>query len=94
LAFLKKSPWYFFLSAILFGLSALYLLLSLVKPWWISIIVLLVLFGIFAVLSYIRCGNKTEDIALNKSEDYKNYKDRKNEDLEEKEEIPQLKSFK
>lgn len=94
LAFLKKSPWYFFLSAILFTLFALYLLLVLVDPWWISIIAVFVLFGVFTALSYMRCGNKTEDIALNKSDDYKNYKEREKEKVEEKEEIPELKSFK
>lgn len=94
LAIKGKSPWYFFLSGILFGLSVLYVLLDQVDPWWIALITLFVLFGVFALLSYIVCGNKTEDIALNKSDDYKNYKERGKEKVEEKEEIPVLKSFK
>lgn len=94
LAIKGKSPWYFFLSGILFGLSVLYVLLDQVDPWWIALITLFVLFGVFALLSYIVCGNKTEDIALNKSDDYKNYKEREKEKVEEKEEIPVLKSFK
>ena len=43
-------------------------------------------------------GNQTEEISLNKSPDYKNYKERKAEkqanEVETKEELPTLKSFK
>ncbi len=92
-ALLKKSPWHFFLSAGLICLSALYLILSLVKPWWISLIVVISLIAIFVIISYLFCGCKTEEISLNKSTDYKNYKQREKEE-ETEEEVPQIKSFK
>ena len=81
----KKSPWYYFLSAILLSLAIIYVF---------------VLFDlIVAIFSYISAGNKTESIALNDSPDYKNYEQRKaeketKEAAEEKPELPKIKSFK
>ena len=47
------------------------------------------------IFSLIIAGNKTEDIALNKSSDYKNYKERKLPKSQSQEEkLPELKSFK
>ena len=96
MAFIKKSPWFFFTSAILFGLAFFYVLMQYIT-WWIVLIILVVVLAIFAVVSFMTAGNKTEDIALNKSPDYKNYEQRKAEDnATEKEEkpLPKIKSFK
>lgn len=98
LAIKSKSPWYFFLSAILLGLSIFYVLMQYVK-WWIALIVLVLMLVIVAIVSVIIAGNKTEDIALNKSKDYKDYEQRREEKLaKEKEErpveLPEIKSFK
>ena len=95
---LRKSPWYFFLSAVLLGLSGFYIAVNHLD-WWLSIIIVFVLWAIIALLSYMTAGNKTEDIALNKSPDYKDYKTRSAEKAaaeaaEEPKELPKIKSFK
>lgn len=94
----KKSPWFYFLSAILLGL-ALFGILIHYLAWWICLIAIIVLWIISALLSFISTGNKTESIALNDKPDYKNYKERREEKLkaeQEKgeEELPEIKSFK
>ena len=98
LGFSKTSPWYFFLSSILLGLALIYALMQYIL-WWIGLIIVGVIWCIFAVLSFIVAGNKTEDIALNKSPDYKTYEQRKAEKEEqeankEPEKLPEIKSFK
>lgn len=97
LAFIKKSPWFFFLSATLLGLAFFYVLMQYIT-WWIVLIILVVVLAIFAVVSFIISGNQTEDIALNKSQDYKNYEQRKAEEQkkqsEEEKPLPKIKSFK
>ena len=100
LAFKNASPWFFFVSAILLGIAAFYVLIQYVA-WWICLIIVFVDWGIFAVTSYMVAGNQTENIALNKSPDYKTFEERKAEEKakEEKEEkpekpLPQIKSFK
>lgn len=100
--FIKKYPAYFFLSGILISLSALYVLLSAVDPWWIAIITFVVICIIFVCLSLVVCGNKTENIALNKSSEYKTYEERKEIKEEqdrierevEEENLPKIKTFK
>ncbi len=98
LGFSQTSPWYFFLSSILLGLALIYALMQYIL-WWIGLIIVGVVWGIFAVLSFIVAGNKTEDIALNKSPDYKTYEQRKAEKEaaeanKETEKLPEIKSFK
>lgn len=98
LAFIKYSPWYFFLSSVCLGLSLEYVLLQYIY-WWLGAIIVGAVVVIVAIFSFIISGNKTEDISLNKSPDYKNYQERKQEkqqieENEEKEELPKLKSFK
>lgn len=98
LAFAKKSPWFFFLSATLLGLAFFYVLMQYIA-WWIVLIILVVVLAIFAVVSIIISGNQTENIALNKSSDYKNYEQRKaeeqkKENTEDEKPLPELKSFK
>ena len=98
LGFSKTSPWYFFLSSILLGLALIYALMQYIL-WWIGLIIVGVIWCIFAVLSFIVAGNKTEDIALNKSPDYKTYEQRKVETEEqeankEPEKLPEIKSCK
>ena len=93
----RKSPAYFFLSSLLLGLALLYVFIIYVKAWWLIIILMFVVWSLMAILSLMRNGNRTEDIALNKDENYKNYQQRKAEKAlqEEKEEkIPEIKSFK
>lgn len=97
MAFLKKSPWFFFVSAILLGVAGLYVLLQYNIIWWLILIILFVFFAVFALLGFMTAGNQTEDIAINKSSDYKNYEQRKAaEQAKEKEEkpLPEIKSFK
>ncbi len=100
LGIIKSSPWYMFLSAVLIGLALVYLLIQFLgEMWWLSLLVVGVVWIIFAILSFIYSGNKTENIALNKSTDYKDYKTRKkeeknSEDNGEKKELPKIKSFK
>jgi len=100
LGFSEKSPWFFFLSAILLGLAFIYAFVcSVSEYWWISLVVVAVVWAIFAVLSFMSAGNRTEDIALNKSPEYKNYEQRKAErekaESEAKPEtLPEIKSFK
>ena len=95
--FTKSSPWYFFLSAILLGLSLIYALIHYID-WWVGLIIVCCVWVIFAIISFIIAGNKTEDIALNKSPDYKTYEERKKlKDIKtttKEEEIPKIKSFK
>ena len=96
-AIAKKSPWFFFLSAILLALVGLYITIQYLE-WWLSIIIFVVVFVVFALFSLIVAGNKTENIAINESSDYKNYKQRKaeKEEMEKSEEpiVPEIKSFK
>ncbi len=96
-AIAKKSPWFFFLSAILLALVGLYITIQYLE-WWISIIIFVVVFVVFALFSLIVAGNKTENIAINESSDYKDYKQRKaeKEEMEKSEEpiVPEIKSFK
>ena len=90
----------FFLSSILLGLAFVYAFCcSVPEQWWISLIVVAVIWLIFAILSIMSAGNHTEEIALNKSPDYKNYEQRKAEREKaeaesEPEQLPEIKSFK
>lgn len=100
LGFSKKSPWYFFISAILIGLAFVYAFAcSAPEYWWISVVAVVVIWIIFAVLSFMVSGNQTEDIAINKSSSYKNYEQRKierekAESKKEEKSLPEIKSFK
>lgn len=101
LAFMKKSQWFIFLSAILTGLFALYLLLNLLglNAWWIAVVIMVAIWIIYAILSITVFGYKTENIAKNKSPEYKNYEQRKAEKAaaeaeKEEEPLPEIKSFK
>ncbi len=98
LGFARKSVWFFFLSAIMIGLAFLYAA-SMELEWWIGLIILVVIWAIFGIISIVYNGNRTEDIALNKSPDYKDYEQRKAEKEaaeknEEPKELPKIKSFK
>lgn len=99
-AFTEKAPVFFMLGGILFGFVLLYVLLALlIELWWIAVIITIAVWFITALTSYIIAGNKTEEIALNKSSEYKNYEERMKEkyekgEKEEKKELPEIKSFK
>lgn len=93
-----SSPWFLFLSALLFGLSIIYALIQ-YTYWWAAVLVAVALWLIFAVLSFIKAGNKTEEIAMNTSPEYKNYEQRKaekeaEEASREPEVLPEIKSYK
>lgn len=99
LGFLTKSPWYIFLGAVMFGLSVFYVLFALLLVWWVALVCTFAVWAISAVLSLIACGNKTEAIAENDKEGYKDYKQRKAEKIEAEENAPEvekpvIKSFK
>lgn len=96
LGIVKKSPWYFFLSSGQLVLSLIYLLIFYKVDPFIIIISAVVLCVVICLSSLMVCGNKTEDIALNSKDDYKDYKEREKENstLEIKEELPEIKSFK
>lgn len=86
----KKSSWYFFLSTILFSLAIFYVLFQYVV-WWLCIIVELVFAICMSIASVIVCGNKTEQVD-NEELKQKNVLD--SQKSEQKEELPQIKSFK
>ena len=93
----KKMPWYFFLSSGQLVLSLIYLLIFYKVEAFIIVISAVVLCVVICLSSLIVCGNKTEEIALNNSDDYKNYKERKAENnavITEEEKLPEIKSFK
>lgn len=96
----EKAPVYFMLGGILLGVVILYVLLSLfIELWWIAVVVTVALWLITGLTSYAIVGNKTEEIALNKSPEYKNYEERMKEkyakaEEEDKKELPEIKSFK
>lgn len=99
LGVIKKSPWYFFLSAGQLVLALIYLLVFYKVNPLITVVSAIVLAAVVCLSSLIVCGNKTEDIALNKSDDYKNYEQRraekeKAEAEKEPEKLPEIKSFK
>ena len=97
IGFIKSSPWYFFLSSMLFGLTLIYALLQYL-PWWIGVVIVVVVWVICAIVSFMSNGSQTENVALNNSPEYKTYEERKAEEenakTEEKEELPEIKSFK
>ena len=98
LGFSNSSPWFFFLSGLQLGLCIVYALIQYVD-WWVAVLVAVGIWIIFAIISFIKAGNKTEEIAMNTSPDYKNYQQRKAEKAEleaskQPEELPTLKSFK
>lgn len=84
IAIKNKKPQYFFLGAILATLCVIYLFILLKIVWWIILLSCIVVIALSILLSYLIAGNQTEDIALNKSPEYKNYKERQAE-KEEKE---------
>ncbi len=94
----KKSPWFFFCSALLLGPALLYIIINYLE-WWIAMLSMVVFWIICVVLSVTICGNKTEAVAENASPDYKDYKQRKQEKEEkeaaiEEQPLPEIKSFK
>ena len=96
LGIVKKSPWFTFLSSILLGLAIFYAVAHYVI-WWLCLIVVLVFWIIMALVSFLRSGNRTESIALNRDENGNivkmNYKIDGDKPAEEKE-LPEIKSFK
>ena len=97
LGYSKKSAWYVFIGAVMFGLALLYALLQYVFVW-LAILVCVVVVAILAIYNVMRSGSKTE-FALNEEEGYKDYKQRKEEKKEleaqeDKPELPNIKSFK
>ena len=96
---INKSPWFFMLSSIMLGLALLYVLINVISMWWIGLIAVIILWVVVALFSFMTAGNKTEEIALNKDPEYKDYKTRKAEKEEaeknaEEEPLPEIKSFK
>ena len=95
----KRSSANLFLSAILLGLALLYAFTNLIGKFWVAIIIDIVVFAIIFIAIFMLGANKTESIALNEAEDYKNYKERQKEKAEEEknkeeEKLPEIKSFK
>jgi len=94
----KKSSGFFLAGAFQIGLVIIYVLICVRVYWYIALIVMLSFWTITGIVTFLVCGNKTEEIALNKSSNYKDYKQRNAEqqkdDNTEKEELPEIKSFK
>ncbi len=95
----KRSSPYMFLSALLLGLALLYAFTNLLGKFWVALIIAVVIVAIIAIMSFMLGANKTETIALNEKEGYKNYQERQQEKLEqeknkEEEKLPEIKSFK
>lgn len=99
-AFASKSPFSFMLSSILLLIALSYCLIDLVNlQWWLVVICAVILAVLISLTSIFVAGNKTESIALNDKEGYKDYEQRKAEKAiaEEEttpEELPEIKSFK
>ncbi len=98
LGVVNKSPWFYFVCAILFSYVLIYGFCQF-DFWYVGLIVAVVMCIIVGLFSFITAGNKTEEIALNDKPDYKDYKVRRQEKLEqeqseEKKELPKIKSFK
>ncbi len=75
-----KSPVDFFAFALTFLFVLTYSLIDFAKlEWWAVLIIDLVAVVLSIFLSFLVSGNKTEDIALNEKPDYKNYKQRQEE---------------
>ena len=98
---LDKSPFFMMLAAILIVFALTYALIDWADiPWWVAVLADVVLVAAFVLLNFLRTGNKTEAIALNKYPEYKDYEQRKaeREEREKAEEEnyvpPQIKSFK
>ncbi len=99
LGIFKKTPWYFFLSSIIFSYLIIYGFCQFKQIWFVGLIIAIVACAISAIFSFVVAGNKTEDIALNDKPEYKDYKQRKAEkefaeSQEEKKELSKIKSFK
>ncbi len=97
LGMINKSPWFTFVGAILFGLSAFYALIQYIF-WWLSLVIVFAMWSILAITNFMRCGSKTE-FAINNEQNYKNYEQRnkekeKAETTKEPEDLPEIKSFK
>ncbi len=97
----EKSPFLMLLAAVLIVFAFSYALADWAHlAWWLIVLVDVVLVAFFVLVNFLRSGNKTEEIALNKSPDYKNYEERKAErEAQEKAEEenyvpPEIKSFK
>lgn len=94
----KKSSWFFLIGAFQIGLVIIYVLICVRVYWYIALIVMLSFWTITGIVTFLVCGNKTEEIALNKSSNYKDYKQRNAEqqkdDNTKNEELPEIKSFK
>ncbi len=94
----KKSAWYIFLAAILLGIALFYVLIHYIK-WWLVLITIVVFWLIIRVICFLIINNNTENIALNKSKDYKNYEERcaekaTTESDVKPEDLPKIKTFK
>lgn len=94
----RSSPVFYFISALLLGLAVFYAVFQ-YAAWWVALIITLVIWAIFSIISLVTAGNKTESIALNNSKDYKDYAQRKAEkqaenEKKETEPLPEIKSFK
>ena len=96
--FARRYNWHTFIGAILFAIALLYALIDVFTvKWWIILIVMFAFIFIAFAIAILLNGNKTEDIALNNHEEYKDYKQRRAEKLaneEQEEELPTIKSFK
>ncbi len=98
--FVRRYNWHTFIGAILFGIALLYALIDIFTvKWWIILIVMIAFVLVAFAIAILLNGNKTEDIALNNHEEYKDYKERREEKLakeqaEEETELPTIKSFK
>ena len=98
-ALIKRCPAYLFVAAMLLGLAILYILMCIGLAWFYALIAFIVVLFITFVIDYLVVGGFKTEHADNKSHHYKNYKQRIAEKEEqekniEKEELPEIKSFK
>lgn len=99
IAFIKRSPAFFFLGAFLLGLALVYVLICVGLKWYFSLIALAVLWITTIIIDYLIVGGFKTEFVENSSPDYKDYKTRISEKEEvnknkETEELPKIKSFK
>lgn len=98
--FTAKFTWYAFIGEVLFAVALLYAMIDVFHAiWWIVLIVVFAAVALLAMVSVLYFGNKAAD-SDDKKPGYKSYKERQADKdaaakaKDEKEEIPEIKSFK
>lgn len=98
LAIISKSSFKYFITAILFSLSIVYIFVQFAF-WWVGLILSVVISVVLSLIGFISVGSTDTLLAENNSPEYKDFEQRQalkdeKEQSEEKKELPKIKSFK